>query len=128
VARLKIAYLKQKQELEQQELASKLRREQEAAEFARRRVQEEAEIKQRREQQGAELKQQREQKKAELRRWYEIEALKEKQHRDMLEANQELQEASIRREVLEEESERGGYIPLDDHDLRELAKGATSVS
>ena len=127
MARLKIAYLKQKQELEQQELASKLRREQEAAEFARRRVQE-AEIKQRREQQGAELKQQPEQKKAELRRWSEIEALKEKQHRDMLEANQELQEASIRREVLEEESERGGYIPLDDHDLRELAKGATSVS
>jgi len=28
--------------------------------------------------------------------------------------------------VLEEESERGGYIPLDDHDLRELAKAASS--
>jgi len=56
-----------------------------------------------------------------------MEALKEKQHRDMLKANQELQEASMAGEVLEEESERGGYIPLDDHDLRELAKAAISA-
>ena len=93
VARLKLAYLQQRQDLEQQEIESKLRREQE---------------------------------EAELKRRYEMEALKEKQHRDRLEAKQELQEASIAREVLEEESERGGYIPLDDHDLRELAKAASS--
>ena len=29
--------------------------------------------------------------------------------------------------MLEEESEKGGYIPLDDHDLRELAKAAASA-
>ena len=92
MARLKLAYLQQKQELEQQEIESKLRGEQE---------------------------------EAELKRRYEMEALKEKQHRDMLDAKQELQGASIAREVLEE-SERGGYIPLDDHDLRELAKAASS--
>ena len=114
VARLKLAHLKQQQELEEQEIESKLPRKQEAAELERRRVQE------------AELKQRREQEKAELKRRYEMEALKEKQHRDMLKANQELQEASIAREVLKEESERGGYIPLDDHDLRELAKAASS--
>jgi len=45
----------------------------------------------------------------------------------MLKANQELQEASIVQEVLEEESERGGYIPLGDYDLRECAKAAASA-
>ena len=56
-----------------------------------------------------------------------MEALKVKHHRDVLKSNQELQEVSIAGEVLEEESERGGYIPLDDHDLQELAKAATSA-
>jgi len=95
-------------------------------ELERRRVQEEAEIEQRRER-DAELKRRREQEEAELKRRHEIEALKEKQHRDMLKANQELQEASIARKVLEEESERSCYIPLDDHDLQELVKAAASA-
>ena len=54
VAGLKLAYLKQKQELEQQQIESKLRREQEAAELEWRRVQEEVELKQRREQEESE--------------------------------------------------------------------------
>ena len=79
------------------------------------------------EHQEIESKLRREQEEAELKRRYEMEALKEKQHRDMLKVKQELEEASIAREVLEEESERGGYIPLDDDDLREIAK-ATAIS
>ena len=51
-----------------------------------------------------------EREEAEMKHKHEIEQLEQKRKREMLKAKQLLDEASLQRQVLEEETDRGGYI------------------
>ena len=61
----------------------------------------------------SELKYRRELKETERRLELELEEADLKRRRDMLKTMQELKEASLQRQVIEEETERGGYISTE---------------
>ena len=98
VARLRLVQLQEKQSLLEAEAAFKRKRDAEEAEL--RRIALQAELK--RIVIETNLKRLREAEEAELER-----------NRELLKATHELKEASIEKQVLEEELERGGYIPAD---------------
>ena len=70
------------------------------------------------EREESELKYRRELEETERKRGLELEEADLKRRRDMLKAMQELKEASLQRQVIEEETERGGYISTESNHFK----------
>ena len=70
----------------------------------------------------AELRQRRESEEAKMKHKREIEEIELKQKREMLKAKQQLDEGSLQGQVLEEESDRSGYISPTSSTSSEIPK------
>ena len=79
-------------------------------------IQKAADFRHQREREEANFRQQREREEADLRRKREREEADLEHETEMLEASRELEAATIERQVLQEESENGGFISEDDED------------
>ena len=102
VALLKVTHLEKQLDLESQEEQIKFKRDLEEYELKRKRDLEKHELKRKRDLEEHELKRKRDLVEHELKR-----------KREVLKAKQKLEEASLQRQVLEEETDRGGYLPLE---------------
>ena len=107
---IRLVQLHEKQSLLKAEAAFKRKRDAEEAELRRMALEEE--LKRKREAEEAELK--RIMMEANLKRQREAKEAELERNRELLKATHELKEASIERQVFEEELERDGYIPADD--------------